>query len=213
VLMPVSVDLGQYIELQKGVRPQTQSLTFPSLTHLEGYPYNVDMRGETVDQAQLSAAIRNADQVFITEYDSSGAVKIIEAGELIKQQSGQPIATFGGRLQLADAAFDLDNQRLTLIWNCLAPLSPDETIFVHVFDAKGQLITQADGAPLRELFPLNECQPGEQIRDIRYFTPPTSTFTIKAGVYNRVTQQRLAAIDTSGQPIPDNAVIIDSRSP
>ena len=80
VLMPVSVDLGQYVELQKGVRPQTQSLTVPALAHLEDYPYNVDMRGEAVDQARLSAAIRNADQVFIAEYDPSGAVKIVEAG-------------------------------------------------------------------------------------------------------------------------------------
>ena len=79
--MPVSVDLGQYVELQKGVRPQTQSLTVPSLAHLEDYPYNVDMRGEAVDQAKLSAAIRDADQVFIAEYDPSGAVKIVEAGE------------------------------------------------------------------------------------------------------------------------------------
>ena len=80
VLMPVSVDLGQYVELQTGVRPQTQSLTVPALAHLEDYPYNVDMRGEAVDQATLSAAIRDADQVFIAEYDPSGAVKIVEAG-------------------------------------------------------------------------------------------------------------------------------------
>ena len=44
VLMPVSVDLGQYVELQKSVRPQTQSLTVPALAHLEDYPYIVDMR-------------------------------------------------------------------------------------------------------------------------------------------------------------------------
>ena len=81
---------------------------------------------------------------------------------------------------------------LTLIWNCLAPLSPDETIFVHVFDAQGQLVAQADGAPLHELFPLSECQPGEQIRDVRSLTLPTGTFTIKVGVYNRATQQRLS---------------------
>ena len=93
------------------------------------------------------------------------------------QQPSQPIATFDGRLQLAEAALDADNQRLTLIWNCLAPLSPDETIFVHVFDANGQLVTQADGAPLHELFPLSECQPGERIRDIRTLALPNGAFT------------------------------------
>jgi hypothetical protein len=211
VLMPVSVELGQYVELQTGVRPQTQSLTVPSLAHLEDYPYNVDMRGEAADQAKLSAAIRNADQVFIADYDPSGAVKIVEAGNVAAQSSDQPIATFNGRLQLAEAALDANNQRLTLIWNCLAPLGPDETIFVHIFDASGRLIDQADGAPLHGLFSLSECQPGEQIRDVRSLALPADTATIKTGVYNRATQQRLEAIDTIGNPLIDDAVIVDAR--
>lgn len=208
VLMPVSVDLGQYVELQTGVRPQTQSLTVPALAQLEDYPYHVDMRGTTVDQVQLSAAIRSADQVFMAEYDPSGAVKIVEAGAVTKQQPGQAIAVFDGRLQLSEAAFDAGKQTLKLIWKCLAPLSPDETIFLHVLDASGQLIAQADGAPLHGLFPLNECQPGEQIRDVRLITPLAGTLAVKTGVYNRVTQQRLTALDNSGQPFPDNAVSI-----
>ena len=208
VLMPVSVDLGQYVELQKGVRPQTQSLSVPALAQLENYPHNVDLRGEAVEQAQLSAAIRDADQVFIAEYDPAGSVKIVEAGNLTMQQPGQSIAAFDARLQLAEAAFDADRQRLTLIWNCLAPLSTDETIFVHVFDANGQLVAQADGAPLRDLFPLSECRSGEQICDIRSVTPLDGASTVKVGVYNRVTQQRLAAVGANGNELADEAVII-----
>jgi hypothetical protein len=211
VLMPVSVDLGQYVKLQKGVRPQTHSLTVPSLAHLEDYPYNVDMRGETADQAKLSAAIREADQVFIAEYDPSGTVKISEAGSLTKQQPSQSIATFDGRLQLSQATLDPEQQRLTLIWNCLVPLNADETIFVHVFDANNQLVTQADGAPLRELFPLSECRAGEQIHDVRDLTLLTGAFAIKTGVYNRASGLRLNALAANGQPIPDNAVIVASR--
>jgi hypothetical protein len=183
-------------------------LTVPALAHLENYPYNVDLRGEAVDQTKLSAAIRNADQVFIAEYDPAGAVKISEAGSLTAPHSDRVIATFDSRLQLVEAALDGDHHRLTLIWNCLAPLKSDETIFVHVFDAQRQLIAQADGAPLRELFPLNECQPGEQIRDLRDVTLPGGTYTIRTGVYNRATQQRLTATDNNGQPLSDNAITI-----
>jgi len=208
VLMPVSVDLGQYVELQKGVQPQTQSLTVPSLARLEDYPYNVDMRGAAAEQAQLSAAIRDADQVFIAVYDPSGTVKIVEAGTVTPAQPSQSIATFDRRLQLAQTALDSSNQRLTLIWNCLAPLSVDETIFVHVFDANGQLVTQADGAPLRDLFPLSECQPGEQIRDVRSIALPAGAVSVKAGVYNRATQQRLKAVDAAGNKLSDNAITI-----
>jgi hypothetical protein len=205
VLMPVSVDLGQYVELQTGVRPQTQSLSVPALAHLADYPYTVDMRGETADQAKLSASIRSADRVFMAEYDPSGAVKIVEAGGLTRQPPSQPIATFDARLQLSDAAIDSASHRLTLIWNCLAPLSSDETIFVHVLDTNGQPIAQADGSPLHELFPLSECQPGEQIRDVRFIPPLNETLTVKTGVYNRATQERLKATDSSGQPLADNA--------
>jgi hypothetical protein len=205
VLMPVSVDLGQYIELQKGARPQTQSLAVPALAHLEDYPYNVDMRGETVDQTQLSAAVRDADQVFIAEYDPSGTVKIVEAGGLTQSQTDQPAAIFDGRLQLTGGTLDNDQQRFTLIWNCLAPLSPAETIFVHVFDTQGQLVAQSDGAPLHGLFPLSQCHPDEQIHDVRTIALPAGTATIKVGVYNRVTQERLPASDSSGQPLADNA--------
>jgi hypothetical protein len=211
VLMPVSVDLGQYVELQTGVRPQTQSLTVPAVAHLEDYPYNVDMRGEAADQAKLSAAIRDADQVFITEYEPTGVVKISEAGSVKVRQPVQAMATFDGRLRLAEATLDIDNRHLTLIWDCLAPLSPDETVFVHVFDAQGQLVTQADGAPLRGLFPLSECHPGEQIRDVRSVALPVDAATIKTGVYNRANGLRLKALDAVGQPIPDNAVIIGTH--
>jgi hypothetical protein len=210
VLMPVSVELGQYVELQKGVRPQAQSLTVPSLAQLEDYPYTVNMRGEAVDQAKLSEIIRDVDQVFIADYDPSGSVKIIEAGNVTARRPDQLIATFDARLQLSEAALDAGSHRLTLIWNCLAPLNPDETIFVHVFDASGQLIAQADGDPLRELFPLSECRPGEQIRDLRHVSLPDGAAMIKTGVYNRVTQQRWTAIDNNGQPLPDNAANIGS---
>ena len=109
---------------------------------------------------------------------------------------------------MAEATLDSNHQRLTLIWNCLAPLSPDETIFVHVFDAQGQLVAQADGAPLHELFPLSECRPGEQIRDVRYVTLPSEPYTVKVGVYNRATGQRLNASDMNGRAIPDDAATI-----
>jgi hypothetical protein len=208
VLMPVSVDLGQYAELQSGVRPQTQSLSVPALAHLEDYPYNADLRGEAADQTRLSAAIRNAAQVFIAEYDPSGAVTIVAAGGLTWQQPAQAIAAFDGRLQLAEATLDSHQQRLTLIWNCLAPLSSDETIFVHVFDTGSRLAAQADGDPLRELFPLSECQPGEQIRDVRFVALPAEPYTVKVGVYNRATSQRLNASDMNGRAIPDDAVTI-----
>ncbi len=216
VLMPVSVDLGQYAELQKSVRPQTQSLSVPSLAHLENYPYNVDIRGEVVDRAKLSAAIRAADEVYMTEYEPSGEIHIVYAGDVSYRQSDHYDAVFDHRLgvtmnrrMVGDQVIGID---FTL--NCIGPFSPDETIFAHLVDLQGQLVAQADGDPLKGLFPLAECQPGEQIREFRLFRSPTMMGnSFKIGVYNRATEQRLNAVDAGGQPIPDNAVTFGPLAP
>jgi hypothetical protein len=209
VLMPVSVDLGQYVKLQTGVRPQTESLTVPSVAQLEDYPYNVDMRGTAADQAQLSAAIRNTDRVFVTRYDPAGQVRIVEAGGIVSHTNDQTQAVFGGRVGLNDAT--LADATLTLTWTCLGPVDAVDTIFLHIFADQGQLQAQADGDPIAQLFPLSECRPGEVIRDVHHLPVDAShPYTVKVGLYNRATQARLKAIDVAGNELVDDAMTIGS---
>jgi hypothetical protein len=211
ILMPVSVDLGQYVELHIGVRPATRSLSVPALAGLDDYPHQVDMRGEAVGQIELSAAIRAADAVFFTEYSSTGAVRVVEAGSVNAQATDSYFATFGDRARLVDVQIreDSDEMLIALTWQCLGRFEPDETIFVHGLDERGQLALQADGDPLRGMFPLTECRPGEHIRDVR-FLPSASRerVTITTGMYNRLTGERLPAFDADGTPVPDSAVFI-----
>jgi hypothetical protein len=210
VLMPVSVDLGQYAELQTGVRPQTQSLTVPALAHLENYPYQVDMRGPAADQTQLDAAIRSSDDVFTAKYQPDGHVRVVEAGNVRPGTALNRVALFDSRLELVSAAIDStpDQATLTLTWDCLGEFDPQETIFVHALDASGQLAAQADGDPLQNLYPLSNCQPGEQIVDIHYLALPAGSYTLRVGVYNRSTNERLAAIDAAGNSIAEDAFTI-----
>jgi len=211
ILMPVSVDLGQYVELHTDVRPATRSLAIPALAGLDDYPHQVDMRGEAVGRIELSAAIRTADAVFFTEYSPTGAVRVVEAGSVNAQATDSYLATFGDRARLVDVQIreDSDEMLIALTWQCLGRFEPDETIFVHGLDERGQLALQADGDPLRGLFPLTECRPGEHIRDVRFL--PSSArekVTINTGLYNRLTGERLPAFDAAGSPLPGNAVTI-----
>ncbi len=210
ILMPVSVDLGQFVELQTGVRLKTQSITVPALANLGNYPYQVDMRGGPVDQPQLDAAIRAADTVFFTEYQPDGRVHIVEAGSVTTNTTASHQATFDSHLGLVEATIkpELDRTQITLVWDCMDQIDPQATVFVHAIDASGQLAAQGDGDPMRNLFPLSECKPGERIRDMRYIVLPVGTFTLKVGVYHQGTQARLKAIDNNNQPIPDNAATI-----
>ncbi len=216
VLMPVSVDLGQYVELQTGVRPAPRSLSVPALAGLKNFPHQVDMRGEAADQSELSAAIRAADAVFFTEYDPSGRVRVVEAGSVKSQISKRRYvandyrAAFDDRARLVDVEIAPEDSRLRVMsaWGCLATFDAQDTIFVHAIDAGGQLAAQADGDPLRGLLPLSECQPGEQIRDVRFITLPPGAYAIRVGIYNRVSGERLTAVDATGQALPDGAATI-----
>lgn len=209
ILMPVSVDLGQYTELQTGVRPATTSLSVPWLAELENYPHQVDMRGPPVGQAELSAAIRAADGVYLTEYEPGGRVRVVEAGSVTPAAAEPYQATFGGRAGLVDATLtpEGDRRRVALIWECLARFDRQDTIFLHAVDGD-RLVAQSDGDPLRGLFPLSECRPGERIRDVRFIEAPPGADIIRVGIYNRLTGERLIAIDANGQSLPDHAVVI-----
>ncbi len=218
ILMPVSVDLSQYVELQAGVRPTTHSLSAPALARLETFPYQVDLRGEAVAQPELSAAIRAADAVFFAEYDPGGSVRVVEAGSVTRCGRASSCAAahayqaiFGARAGLASAAIASEDGRLqvTSTWDCLDTFDLQDTIFVHAIDANGQLAGQADGDPLRNLFPLSECRLGEQIRDVRFISSlPPGSFTIRVGIYDRISGERLTVVDANGPISPGKAAII-----
>src|SRR3990172_4867611 len=136
ILMPVSVDLGQYVELQTAVRPATTSLSVPALAGLENYPHHVDMRGPSVGQAELSTAIRAADGVYLTEYEPGGRVRGVEAGSVTPAAAEPYQATFGGRAGLVDATVTPEGERwrAALTWECLARFDGQDTIFLHAVD-------------------------------------------------------------------------------
>ena len=213
ILMPVSVDLEQYVELHTGAHPSTRSLSVPALAGLDKYPYQVDLRGVAADQAALAEALRAADTAFIAEYRPDGAVRVVEAGSLV-DCSACPApdarATFGDRAALIEARAEPhgDQVKVTSTWECRDAFDAQDTIFLHALDETGRLATQADGDPLRDLLPLSECRPGERIRDVRYLVLPPGSYTIRTGIYNRETGERLAAFDAAGQRAPDDAVTI-----
>lgn len=216
VLMPVSVDLGQYIEHQTGVQPATQSLSLPALSGLERFPYQVATRGPIVDQAELSRAIRAADAVFFTEYEPEGSVRVVEAGSVTEALAGSYVALFDEKAGLSALKATVKNSRIQLRsdWACLGHFELGDTIFVHLIGPEGQLAAQGDGDPLRGLFPLTECRPGDHIRDIRFLDfQPAGSYTIELGLYNRFSGERFTATDASGQPLPNNAAAINLEAP
>ena len=99
---------------------------------------------------------------------------------------------------------------LHLWWYIQQLPEPDITVFVHLYDETGQLVTQADGYPLLGLFPPSEWQTRDIVHDLRYLALPASLadgrYSIVVGWYSPTTGDRLPALDRQGQLAPDGAI-------
>ncbi len=97
-----------------------------------------------------------------------------------------------------------DSLSLVLYWQALRPLPYDYTVFVHLRDADGQAVVQADHQPLVPIYPPTLWPVGQTIRerstlDISGQVPP-GTYMLWVGVYRLDTLERLPIIgDRSGE--------------
>ncbi len=119
----------------------------------------------------------------------------------------QPLAHFGPYLSLWQATVEGDT--LSLVWQTDRPLDPNLTIFVHLLDAEGNLLGQADGAPYAGLYPLANWLPGQPLADRRSLDLPADQKrrlnAIAIGIYETSTDQRLPAATPDGTPLPNHS--------
>ncbi len=103
--------------------------------------------------------------------------------------------------------------QLTLLWKSIRPTDRDYTVFVHVLDARGNIVAQADHQPQNGAYPTSIWDAGEQVRDdLTVVLPPQTPdgkFTIAIGLYDLSTGQRLPARTTNGTARADQ-IILDS---
>ena len=175
-------------------------------------PYLFGLRGQPFDWPSLA---QDSGLVFAARYQSD-AITIEPVGELAAAVPvTEPVAQFNAAVALVDATATVDDGRLQidLTWQVLEPPSPDATVFVHVLDASGQLIAQADGDSLAGTYPFWQWTPGLVARDRRALDVSGSRLSLWVGLYDRATSERLAATSTGGTPFADNAVPVPIRSP
>ncbi len=86
---------------------------------------------------------------------------------------------------------------MTLVWESLAPVAEDYTVFVHLLNPDGTLADGNDGQPLHGRYPTSYWSPGEKIVDVRQWQPdvPPGIYQLAVGLYRLDSGERLA---TSG---------------
>lgn len=104
--------------------------------------------------------------------------------------------------------------RVALAWESVAPLAADYTVFVHAYDAEGNLLATGDGPPRSGHFPTSLWQPGDRIIDIHTLPAPDEgdIARVAVGLYDPATGERLPA-SRAGAPLPNHAVILWEAKP
>jgi hypothetical protein len=100
---------------------------------------------------------------------------------------------------------------VTLWWRSTAPLTGDYVIFVHLYDAAGQLVAAADAPPLSGGFPIPLWQPGDRVRDERVVSlsdGDAAPFQLGVGWYDPAGGARLAATTAEGVRLSNDEALI-----
>jgi hypothetical protein len=90
---------------------------------------------------------------------------------------GRQIRLLGYDLSLQEGMVDATGSpqhavQLTLHWSAITPVDRDYTVFAHLVDAQGSIVSQDDGPPGDPFFPTTTWLPGQIVRDDRQLTLP-----------------------------------------
>jgi hypothetical protein len=143
------------------------------------------------------------------------SVKLARPQPLAGRPSIEVAAAFGDSIRLL--GYDLTRQgdqlRLVLFWEGSARPAGDATRFVHLLDAGGRLVAQADGAPQNGFYPTSIWDAGERVRDeVVLDVPPgvAGELRLAVGFYDPASLERLPV--TAGDGLrPDGLFVLPER--
>ncbi|MBN1429339.1 MAG: hypothetical protein JXB07_13280, partial [Anaerolineae bacterium] len=148
--------------------------------------------------------------------DANGAEVTPIVGRIAISGPPQPFTPayrFGEIIGLAEPTIVRvgDSVEVCLKWLSIAPSPLDYHVFVHLLDAGGDQIAQADFQPKNGLYPTGVWAVGETVDDCVTLDAPglqPSGWQVAVGLYDLATFRRLPVLDANGQPLPNDAVLI-----
>jgi hypothetical protein len=126
-------------------------------------------------------------------------------------------ATFGEHLSLI--GFDLharpwhpgDDLSIALYWQAAAATQSDAKVFLHLYDASGNLGAQSDGWAFHGTRPPYAWVPGEMVKDPRAHSHPDDlpqgTYGLEVGLYNPDGSGRLPAYQDGVHQVEDRVAL------
>jgi len=158
-------------------------------------PYPVVLPCDAADRAARQLSLPMANLRFIAEDE---ALPLTPSG-----------ATFGEALQLAGYAVPAtvhpdEAAALHFVWQSVAPMSEDFTVFVHLLDPAGALVAQSDAQPVGNAYPTSAWGVGDVVAyNIALKLPADAApgqYTVRVGIYRWPSLERLTVANVAGEP-------------
>ena len=171
------------------------------------------------DRATTITRLRDYKNVLVYHFDETGKpIEILADVKTALQTSAtfplvyeQPIVLddveiVQSRVKRGDVLIAL------LYWHASGEVDRNYTVFVHLVDAKGNLIAGYDEQPRKGTAPTSEWTRYVPMVDpivipIPRDAPPGDAYHLEIGLYYLPTLQRLAIVDAHGQPLADSLVL------
>ncbi len=103
-----------------------------------------------------------------------------------------------------------------MYWQALSTLGEDFTVFVHLTDADGHILAQADSRPRGGAYPTLLWDRNEAVEDEHMLIVPgdlaPGSYQIRVGLYQLRTMQRLPALGPDGHRLADDEVLLGAAN-
>jgi len=180
---PPYSNIAEFIEVN-GERRQADAVMYTPV--LEETDFVFGFQGHGLDWEGMRRFAMEHQTVWLAKWQdgrfSLDHVGRVEAGIPLPDD---PLVRFEGGALIEGASVEALRDRgwaARIVWATEAPV--DGRIFVHVRDANGNLVAQADGPALGGMVPAWIWQPGDRIYDIRHVVPEgPPPYTVQAGIF------------------------------
>ena len=171
------------------------------------------------DRATTLARLRDYKNVLVYHFDSTGKPIEIQADVKTALEKSLPFPiVFEQPIVLEDVEIVQPRVRrgdvliALLYWHASDAIDRDYTLFIHLVDPKGNIMAGYDDQPRKGTAPTSHWTRDVLVADpIVMPIPPNAPlgndYRLEVGVYYLPTLQRLAIVDTQGQPITDAFVL------
>jgi hypothetical protein len=180
----------------------------------QGKRFEYFAAGPTVDDGALRPKLLAANLIFRWEFDQDGP----HAHQLAEIAPATETAPTVASLTLDDARIDVDEAalirtadslQLNVTWRAHRPPPEPVGIFVHLYDAQGQKIGQADADLISGYLPLDQLPAGLRLREQRRFAldAEAQPASVHIGVYRRSDGRRWRAARPDGAPLDGDEIV------